>query len=595
VKGGAEALVHSARLFLQGMDETRAFVKLDFKNAFNSIRRDAVLEAVAEHRPDLLNFTVSAYGSPSRLWCGENQIIKSDEGVQQGDPLGPLLFCLALDKPLKDSKCEFTSGYLDDIALGDTVPNLIERVLKLEIAAKTVGLQLNHEKCEVFGLSVASQSLWLESGLDFVIRSSEEATLLGSPIHSDGVDQAMAARCDQLGSVLPRLSKMAAHEAFYLLKSCFALPRLMYLLRTAPCGSSPETQRFDEVLRGAVSSLCNVRFDDKSWAQASLPVRWGGIGVRSAFQLAPSAFLSSFHASSVTMKKLLPSWVQLNSDVALDTQLSQWLAQGGMSPPVGPESSIQRAWDDGVCSIKAAELLQNADTKSRARLLASVSPGSGSWLNALPFANLGLLLGNEELRIAVGLRLGAPLVRAHTCVCGSEVGQDGHHGLACRRSAGRHRRHALANDVIVRAIRSTDVHAELEPSRLLRDDLKRPDGATLDPWARGKYLVWDFTCPDTLAPSHLNRSATASGSAAVMAEVKKRTKYGELANSGNYDFVPVAVETLGSWGPAAEQITAEIGGRIARLTGDLRSTAFLRQRISVAIQKGNAAAIQGTI
>jgi len=48
-------------------------------------------------------------------------------------------------------------------------------------------------------------------------------------------------------------------------------------------------------------------------------------------------------------------------------------------------------------------------------------------------------------------------------------------------------------------------------------------------------------------------------------------------------------------GPEAEQITAEIGGRIARLTGDLRSTAFLRQRIDVAIQKGNAAAIHGTI
>src|SRR5271170_3761226 len=125
--------------------------------------------------------------------------------------------------------------------------------------------------------------------------------------------------------------------------------------------------------------------------------------------------------------------------------------------------------------------------------------------------NLGLRLGNEELRIAVGLRLGAPLVRAHRCVCRAEVGQDGHHGLACRRSAGRHKRHALAN-VIVRAIWLIVVRAELEPARLLRDYLKRPDGATLDPWGRGKYLVWDFTCPDTQAPSHLNRSSTAAGS-----------------------------------------------------------------------------------
>src|SRR5271165_202234 len=107
--------------------------------------------------------------------------------------------------------------------------------------------------------------------------------------------------------------------------------------------------------------------------------------------------------------------------------------------------------------------------------------------------------------------------------------QDGHHGLACRRSAGRHQRHALANDIIVRSIRSVDVHAELEPSRLLRSDGKRPDGASLDPWNRGQYLVWDFTCPDTLAPSHLNQSSLATGSAAsAAAESRKRTKYAEL-------------------------------------------------------------------
>jgi hypothetical protein len=102
--------------------------------------------------------------------------------------------------------------------------------------------------------------------------------------------------------------------------------------------------------------------------------------------------------------------------------------------------------------------------------------------------------------------------------------------------------------VIIRAIRSIDVHAELEPPRLLRGDGKRPDGATLDPWHCGRYLVWDFTCPDTVAPSHLDQSSLAAGSAAVAAEAKKQTKYAQLSASGNYIFAPIAVETLGAWG-----------------------------------------------
>ena len=152
-------------------------------------------------------------------------------------------------------------------------------------------------------------------------------------------------------------------------------------------------------------------------------------------------------------------------------------------------------------------------------------------------------------------------MRPHRCVCGAEVTQDGHHGLACRRSAGRHRRHALANDVLVRAIRSVDVRSG-------------PDGATLDPCNRGQYLVWDFTFPDTLAPSHLDQSSLATGSAASAAESRKRSKYTELSSSGNFTFAPIAIETLGAWGPCALEICADIGGRIVRHTGDVRYDGF---------------------
>ena len=78
------------------------------------------------------------------------------------------------------------------------------------------------------------------------------------------------------------------------------------------------------------------------------------------------------------------------------------------------------------------------------------------------------------MRIAVGLRLGASLVRPHTYCCGQPVAANGHHGLACRRSAGRQVRHCLVNDVIARAFRSAEVPADLEPQGLLRGDASGP-------------------------------------------------------------------------------------------------------------------------
>ena len=63
------------------------------------------------------------------LWVRDSHI-SSAEGVQQGDPLGPLLFCLALDGPLKEVQSEFISGYLDDVGLGDTVSSLKSSILR---------------------------------------------------------------------------------------------------------------------------------------------------------------------------------------------------------------------------------------------------------------------------------------------------------------------------------------------------------------------------------------------------------------------------------------------------------------------------------
>ena len=70
VQGSAEAAVHAARNFLSSMPSNHALVKLDFKNAFNSIRRDKMLEASRNLAPDIYPLVFSAYSSPSNLFWG---------------------------------------------------------------------------------------------------------------------------------------------------------------------------------------------------------------------------------------------------------------------------------------------------------------------------------------------------------------------------------------------------------------------------------------------------------------------------------------------------------------------------------------------
>ena len=58
---GAEAAVHSARMYLRDLATNYAMVKPDFRNTFNSVRRDRVLEATLEHIPEPIRFSLCNY------------------------------------------------------------------------------------------------------------------------------------------------------------------------------------------------------------------------------------------------------------------------------------------------------------------------------------------------------------------------------------------------------------------------------------------------------------------------------------------------------------------------------------------------------
>ena len=132
----------------------------------------------------------------------------------------------------------------------------------------------------------------------------------------------------------------------------------------------------------------------------------------------------------------------------------------------------------------------------------------------------------------------------------------------------------------------------LEPPGLSRKDGKRPDGLRLFPWAGGKNLVWDFTCRDTLAMSHVAGTSTECGKAAMEAESAKLSLYKDLVQE--YEVVPVALETLGSWGPSSLKFIEDVGKRIIQATGEKKSKYFLLQAISMAVQRGNVISVLGT-
>src|SRR5690349_12634142 len=110
---------------------------------------------------------------------------------------------------------------------------------------------------------------------------------------------------------------------------------------------------------------------------------------------------------------------------------------------------------------------------------------------------------------------------------------------------------------------------------------------------QGKVHVWNFTCKDTYAPTYVASCIVNPGSAARVGEELKKRHYNFLQD--RFIFVPVAIETSGVWGSEGLRLVKETGRRITQVTGEPRSTQYLIQRISLTVQRGNVAAILGSI
>lgn len=596
VKFGCEAAVHAIRSYVRNpKNGLKVILKVDVKNAFNSVERDVMLAEIKDKVPQLYRYFRQCYLRPTFLAYG-NKVIMSKVGAQQGDPAGPLLFSLAIHPLISAVHTELNVWYLDDGSLGDTPAKILEALSFIKQNAKSIGLELNTSKCEIYfcgdnvDAGIVSQFELLAPGIRVV--ADDELEILGSPLLEAAIESFTRTKFQKINELIGRLASLQTHYAFFILKNCFAIPKLVYLLRCSPLWKFADLLReMDLQLKSALENIINVQLSNTQWLQASLPVNFGGLGIRSLMEISLPAYLSSLYGVRDIVSTLIVIQDYESTMPHFREALSKWNEINNERRPEGLNS--QFAWDRINIKRLVSNLTFPTDVEQyRFDLLQNKM--SGAWLNVIPSPNIGSFLNNDEMRICVGLRLGSKICHPYVCSCGVPVDELGRHGLHCKKNPGKYFRHAELNRTLHQGLGSANMPSLLEPPGLYRDGSnKRPDGITYTAWTRGRSLVWDATCVDSLATSNMSGRIKTPGMASERAVIRKHSKYTDIKR--NYHFVAFAVETFGPWSKEAINLLDRIGACMIRLTGEPKARHYLFQRISLAIQRGNAISVNASI
>lgn len=234
-----------------------------------------------------------------------NNEIPSCVGCQQGDPLGPVIFNLAIHPIITQLTSNLNIWYLDDGTIGGTKSTVLADLKTIIDRFAEIGLTINFNKCELFisdtvplnfRNTVISDINDLTPNIS--VLSRDTLTLLGAPIFDESFPQSINSKIDHFHNCSELLYKINPHMAMYILRLCLFSPKFIYILRSSPVWKYPSlTANVDQILKDSISKIMNITFSSDSWSQAILPIKFGGLGIRSTSSLALPAFLASVNGT----------------------------------------------------------------------------------------------------------------------------------------------------------------------------------------------------------------------------------------------------------------------------------------------------------
>ncbi|GJT18909.1 reverse transcriptase domain-containing protein [Tanacetum coccineum] len=580
VSGGGEAILHAVNRLIEdrGDDVGLSMLLVDFKNAFNLVDREVMLKEVRLRCPTISRWVEFCYSNPARLYYGEH-ILRSCQGVQQGDPLGPLLFALVLHPlicKIRDSfSLSLQAWYLDDgTIIGDTlvVGKALELIMK---DGPSSGLHLNIDKTEVFWPKEDPRSKLAGIFPPNIARPLHGVKLLGGPasVDFDFSSELVMKRVTKTIVLMDTVARINDPQCeLLLLRACAGISKLYFAMRTCSPRVFKMAQRsFDADLRSALERIVTDSgpgFDDWQWRLSTLPFAFGGLGVYSA-------------ASGTTFDDALCLF-----NTKMETDLLSNLSE------IAAPKLMKKLTDIYFTHVtQTAESTFSLSSRQMALWQSQMEDHTSDWLRVVPISGLGQTMNGKTYRCVLCYQLGVPLfsVSKPCSACSKVFTGDiyGDHAVSCAGIIGIKHQHNVVHDTLVEICFRSGISAGKEVDIGLSggcDKLLRPVDMLLYSWDKGLDVCMDLTGSSPLTQTGMVDFVP--GRTVIDAAHRKRVKYeAKCANIG-YGFLPFSFSSLGE----LEKDAVTLLKRIHKfsVTQDIRARAaiYIFNRINFAIAKG---------
>eukprot|EP00731_Ephydatia_muelleri_P011027 Em0005g1613a len=567
---GAEKIAHGLRGCMDENWQAEGFtvLKIDLVNAFNLVSRHALLSECSTHFPELLPWVSWCYSRHPVLWHTLGNLT-SQSGVQQGDPLGPLLFSLVLNVVVKAiathpecSDLSYHVWYLDDGALAGPSSHVRKALSLLIELGPPLGLHVNIKKCEVFSSGCLSHF-----PMEMKQSSKPNLEILGIPIGDSVFCRAVLDRKrSEAGVLLKRLEDVGEVDpqvALVLLRLCGGYCKLVHLARAVPPSFSQSVlQLFDQDVQKCFTSCTGVHPSIAAWKQAQLSLSRGGLGLRSLSHHAPAAFIASLCFSglgSISHVHLLQSLEIFNSSV----HQSDNIQIGSVLEKLPSQKTLSSILDNNLFRVLQGSL----SIADRARLLSASSPHASSWLTVTPSEGQGLHLDPPVFQTALKWWLGLDTTEGSICALCPDKMLDplGHHATTCKRGGDVVFRHNKLRDILAETCRRAHLSVQVEAGCNLTPDHShsRPADVLISNWVLGKTAACDISVTSPLNSNIMSEAGVTAGAAAQATELRKHEANDVKCSELGWLCIPLVVESYGAWGKEAMESFSSLASRLA--------------------------------